>query len=154
MTTLPRVLLVALMFSATASADPAPLSAGAQQVVALLKEFIAGAGGRDPALYDRFFADDVVYTRSTGAFTTKPMIMDNVRKPSNEPGTHFSAEDLTVRDFGDMVVVAFRLVGKTPHDGQVDTLLARDTGTFLKRNGRWQVVAWQATRIEEPASPK
>jgi hypothetical protein len=150
-----RTLLVALLASSAALADPAaPLSPGAQQVVALLKEFLAGAGGRDPALYDRFFADDVVYTRSTGAFTTKPMIMESVRKPSSDPATSFAAEDLTVRDFGNTVVVAFKLVGKTPHDGQVDTLLARDTGTFLRRNGRWQVVAWQATRIEEPAAPK
>jgi hypothetical protein len=152
--TFPRFLFAALLVSAIASADSPPTSAGARQVVALLHEFLAGAGSRDPALYERFFADDVVYTRSTGAFTTKSMIMDSVRKPSQDPETHFSAEDLTVRDFGETVVVAFRLVGKTPHDGQVDTLLARDTGTFLRRNGRWQVVAWQATRIEEAATPK
>jgi len=148
-----RWLLGAVLVCSAAAAQAPAAGSATQQVTALLREFIGGAGGRDPALYDRFFADDVVYTRSTGAFTTKAMIMDNVRKPSSDLPTQFSIEDLTVHDFGDTVVVAFRLVGKTPHDGKVDTLLARDTGTFLKRNGRWQVVAWQATRIEEaPAS--
>jgi len=142
-------LTVALFAAAAASA--APPAAGARQVEALLREFIAGAGGRDPALYDRFFADDVFYTRSTGAFTTKAMIMESVRTPSSEPATQFSIEDLSMHEFGDTVVVAFKLIGKTAHDGTVDTLLARDTGTFLRRNGRWQVVAWQATRIEPPA---
>jgi hypothetical protein len=46
------------------------------------------------------------------------------------------------------VIVAFRLVGNTTHvDGKVETAQYRNTGTFLRRNGRWQAVAWQATKI-------
>jgi hypothetical protein len=48
-----------------------------------------------------------------------------------------------------MAVVAFRLVGRTEKDGAVETARYRNTGTFLKHDGRWQVVAWQATRIAD-----
>jgi ketosteroid isomerase-like protein len=149
-----RWLMLATLFWSIAVAETPPLSAAVQQVTALLHEFLGAAGGGDPALYDRFFADDVVYTRSTGAFTTKAMIMESVRKPSSEPPSHFSGEDLTVHEFGDTVVVAFRLVGKIAHDGTTETLQYRNTGTFLRRNGRWQVVAWQATKIEEAPKAK
>jgi ketosteroid isomerase-like protein len=145
--------LAALLCSMAVAATP-PLSPAVQQVTALLHEFLAGAGGGDPALYDRFFADDVVYTRSSGAFTTKAMIMDSVRKPSSDPPSHFSGEDLTVHEYGDTVVVAFRLVGKIEQNGKTETLQFRNTGTFLRRNGRWQVVAWQATKIAEAPPAK
>jgi hypothetical protein len=32
------------------------------------------------------------------------------------------------------------------NDGQRETACFRNTGTFLKRNGQWQAVAWQATK--------
>ncbi len=83
-------LMVALACCGTAAGDAPASATASKQVTALLREFIGGAGGRDPGLYYRFFADDVVYTRSTGAFTTKSMIMENVRKPSSEPPTQFS----------------------------------------------------------------
>jgi len=154
--TLRHLILVAVLAGAPALADAPATTGAAQQVVALLREFIAGAGGGDPALYDRFFADDVLYTRSTGAFTTKSMIMESVRAPApaSEPSMSYGIEDLTVHPFGDTVVVAFRLVAHAAHDGKTETLKFRDTGTFLRRNGRWQVVAWQATRIEDAPPAK
>jgi hypothetical protein len=43
-----------------------------------------------------------------------------------------------------MAIVAFRLIG-TAEDGTVQQYF--NTGTFLKRDGAWRVVAWQATKI-------
>jgi len=33
------------------------------------------------------------------------------------------------------------------NQGKAETVYFRNTGTFLKRNGKWQAVAWQATRV-------
>ena len=52
---------------------------------------------------------------------------------------------MTVHDYGSMAVAAFRLVR---HAAGKDESF-RNTGTFLFRNGKWQVVGWQATRIAE-----
>jgi hypothetical protein len=46
-------------------------------------------------------------------------------------------------------VVNFRLVQHNEKDGKQETNYFRNTGTFLKRNGKWQVVAWQATKAPE-----
>jgi ketosteroid isomerase-like protein len=123
-----------------------------QEVTALLREFIAGAGSGDRALFDKFFADDVIYTRATGLVITKADIMANLGRssPATEAKSSYSAQDITVHEYGDTVVVAFRLVGRTEaRDGKVETSLYRNTGTFLRRNGRWQAVAWQATKMTE-----
>jgi len=126
----------------------------AGEVTALLHEFITGAGSGDRAIFEKFFADDVIYTRASGVVITKADIMVSLGKPApaSEGKSSYSAEDITVHEYGDTVIVAFRLVGRTEHgDGNVETTRYRNTGTFLRRNGKWQAVAWQATKISEPA---
>ena len=49
-----------------------------------------------------------------------------------------------------MAVVAFKLVG-TPRNGS-EPLYYYNTGTFLKRDDVWKVVAWQATRIPDESA--
>jgi hypothetical protein len=46
-------------------------------------------------------------------------------------------------------VVNFRLVLHNIEGGKPVTVYYRNTGTFLKRNGKWQAVAWQATMVPE-----
>ena len=65
---------------------------------------------------------------------------------SEETGPVHSAEDVVIRVYGSTAVVAFRLVA-TGADAPSQSYF--NTGTFLKRDGRWQVVAWQATEIPD-----
>ncbi|MGC1485396.1 MAG: nuclear transport factor 2 family protein [Candidatus Acidiferrum sp.] len=148
------LMIVTTLCAAGAIATPAQRSA-TQEVTALLHEFMDAAGRGDRAVFDNFFADDVIYTRATGVVRTKADIMEGLGKPApaSERKSTYSAEDLTVHEYGDTVVVAFRLEGRTEHgDGKVETTHYRNTGTFLRRNGRWQAVAWQATKISEAAN--
>lgn len=120
----------------------------------LLKEFLAGASANDASVHERFWADDLIYTRASGQRTGKAEIMRGVRSaPAAKPGdprTVYTAEDVRVLEFGRVAVVAFRLVGTTDNaDGKRTVAKFHNTGTFVKRGGRWQAVAWQATRIPE-----
>jgi len=145
------VLLVVALCSAGAIAVRTQTSA-TQEVTALLREFMAGAGSGDRAIFEKFFADDVIYTRASGVVITKADIMASLGKPApaSEGKSAYSAEDITVHEYGDTVIVAFRLEGRTEHgDGKVEQAHYRNTGTFLRRNGRWQAVAWQATKISD-----
>jgi len=56
-------------------------------------------------------------------------------------------DDITVHPYGNMAVVNFRLVAHNQNNGTTETAYYRNTGTFLKRNGKWQVVAWQSTKV-------
>ena len=118
----------------------------------LLAWFLDGASRNDAAVHERFWAEELVYTRSAGVRTDKAGILANVRKGADpaEPPTAYSAEDVDVRQYGDTAIVAFRLVGKVGGDNP-DTLNFLNTGTFLKRNGEWRAIAWQATRM--PLAP-
>ena len=128
-------------------------SATTKELTAMLGQFLNDAGTGNRAGFDRFFAEDVIYTRNTGVVSDKADIMRNVGTiaPSAESKNVYSAEDVTVHDLGDTGIVSFRLVARTEHkDGKSETAYYRNTATFLRRGGKWQVVAWQATKIAEP----
>jgi ketosteroid isomerase-like protein len=150
------LVVVLVMASSLIQAPVRSQATATQEVTALLHEFMAAAGHGDREVFDKFFADDVIYTRATGAVITKADIMASLKKPApeSEGKTTYAAEDITVHEYGDTVVVAFRLVGRTQRDGNLETTHYRNTGTFLRRQARWQVVAWQATKISEAATPQ
>lgn len=146
-----RPIAAALVLCSLAAAAAAPPTT-TQQLTTLLKQFLDGAGHSDRAMFVKFFADDVIYTRGTGVVVTKPQILENIDKRAAEGKSTYSAEDITVHEYGDTAVVAFRLEGRTEHaDKTIDAVHFRNTGTFLRRNGQWQAIAWQATKIAEVA---
>jgi ketosteroid isomerase-like protein len=136
-------------------AAPDPAVSG--ELTAMLRQFLADASTNNAAGFDRFFADDVIYTRSTGAVVTKADIMKSVSAAPAAPGAKvtYSAEDVILHTYPDAAISNFRLVGRTQYsDGRIEEAYYRNTGVFLRRNGRWQAVAWQSTRLpEQPLTP-
>jgi hypothetical protein len=149
-----RFLVTVAAALALASRPGALPARDAPALTRLLDEFLAGASRNDAATHDRFWADELVYTGSSGRRVGKPDILKDVRSaPAPRPGdpaTTYSAEDVRIRQYGDTAIVAFRLVGETVRNGRTDVAHYLNTGTFLKRDGQWRVVAWQATR--QPAA--
>lgn len=139
--------LLLLLIAAPLHADDAR-----DTLAELLDAFLAGASTGDPAVHERFWADDLVYTSSAGARTDKAAILESVRGAAgtqpDDPAVVYTAEDVDIRLYADMAVVAFRLVA-TPSDG-TEVLNYFNTGTFVERDGEWRAVAWQATRIPSP----
>ena len=126
----------------------------AGELTRLLKEFLDGASRNDAAIHDRFWAEDLIYTGSSGRRRSKADVMRDVRSaPAPKPGdptTAFTAEDIRIQQYGDTAIVAFRLVGTTKSAEKTEVGNYLNTGTFLKRNGKWQVVSWQATKVPRP----
>ena len=141
-------LILILLVNCGVFAQSAP---DAAELTKLLNEFLAGASRNDVAIHERFWADDLIYTRSAGRRVNKSEVMHDVRstpapKPT-DPQTVYTAEDIQIQQYGNTAVVAFRLVATT-HVGEathVANLL--NSGTFVKRDGKWQVVNWQSTRM-------
>jgi ketosteroid isomerase-like protein len=130
-------------------------SAISQQLTQVVRSFLANVPKGDRQTFENFFADDVIYTRSAGVTVDKAEILRNIDVHAvNEPKATYEADDFTVHPYGNMAVVNFRLMQHNEKDGKQETHYFRNTGTFLKRNGKWQVVAWQATKIPESGEAK
>ena len=122
-------------------------------LASMLADFLATSDTR--ASHESFWADDLIYTSSAGLRIGKSDILAGFESSStedesadSEPPMAYSGEDVDIRIIGDTAIVAFKLVG-TPTDKAVsgDVLYYFNTGTFLKRDGIWKVIAWQATKI-------
>jgi len=122
-----------------------------EDLTGMLQDFLANSD--TAAAHERFWADDLVYSSSAGLRFGKADIMSGfdsaqAEETSAPPAIVYSGEDVDVRLYGDTAIVAFKLVGKpTDEDSGVDVMYYYNTGTFLKRDGVWKVVAWQATKI-------
>jgi len=151
-----RVTILAILTAAiTTTAHAQAVAPAAGELTALVQEFLAGASRNDAAVHERFWADDLVYTRAAGERIGKARILRDVRSATapkpGEPATTYTAEDVRIQQYGDTAIVAFRLVG-TKGGAAPENYL--NTGTFVKRAGRWEAVAWQATRVPaEAATP-
>jgi ketosteroid isomerase-like protein len=145
-------LILALMLGSPVHAQADTTAAAAEELTRLLNEFLDGASRNDVSAHDRFWADDLIYTRSSGARVGKAEILENARAgptvTAAEP-TEYSADDIRILQYGDTAVVAFRLVGRTGSGPQPVVEHFLNTGTFVKRDGEWRVVAWQSTRVPE-----
>ena len=132
----------------------APLQASdTDDLTTMLEDFLANAG--DEATHANFWAEDLIYTSSAGLRFGKAEIMAGFEGSEfdeegadAEPSIVYSSQDIDIRTYGETAIVAFKLVG-TPTDktAESDVLYYFNTGTFMKRDGVWKVIAWQATKI-------
>jgi hypothetical protein len=115
------------------------------ELTALLSEFLDGATRNDAAIHNKYWADELIYTSSGGTRFGKAELMQGVTSrgmlKADEIDTVYSSEDVRIMQYGDTAVVAFVLVGKSANE----TRRYLNSGTFIRKNGQWQAVNWQAT---------
>src|SRR5262245_16251166 len=149
-----RILSLAFILLALAPRVYGQTGPDAGELTRLLKEFLAGASRNDAKIHDRFWADDLIYTGAAGRRIGKADIMRGLRSgpdpAAGEQATIDTAEDIRIQQYNDTAIVAFRLVASARRDGATEVTNYFNTGTFLKRDGKWQAVGWQATRIPRP----
>jgi uncharacterized protein DUF4440 len=149
---------VVLTSLAVLAISPPAAASDIADLTAMLHEFLAGASVGDVAAHNKFWSEDLVYTSSSGKRTNKAEIIAGMRQQTESdapeesgPSVVYTAEDIEVDIYGATAVVAFKLVGTPQEDKDAAVAYYFNTGTFLKRDGGWQAVAWQATRIPPAA---
>jgi len=148
---LPSLFVMIAAYGNDASPPDAARTRG--EITTMLMTFLTPAVNNSAAGHERFWADDLVYTSSAGKVMSKGDILKSFAEEPKakadsqaKPGPVFTAEDILVRPYGDMAALTFRLVKRDP-DGKISYF--RNSGTFLLRNGKWQAITWQATRVAE-----
>lgn len=146
-TTLLLVLSLYLYFPLNLNAQDAPDKIELKQ---MLHTFMDGASKNDSLIHAEFWAEDLIYTSSNGTRYGKREIMNsfnsNQETKIENPSTIYTAKDINIQQYEDMAIVAFKM--KAISDSTIQYYL--NSGTFLKRNGKWQAVNWQATLSGEP----
>jgi ketosteroid isomerase-like protein len=98
-----------------------------------------------PAL-ERVLSDDLIYTHTSGWRQTKAEFLASVR--SGELLYHsFASDGLRIRVFGSTVLVTGHAAAKVRAKGQEMDVSLLYLEAYVKQGGRWQLVAWQSTRL-------
>jgi ketosteroid isomerase-like protein len=100
---------------------------------------------------DRIYADDILVTGVMDGTCAKAAVMDELKRGVAQrdsvkaAGKSFVAsydkEDLTVAVHGETAISAYRFVFKVKGEGVDVHRRHRTTNVWMKRNGRWQIVA-------------
>jgi len=108
-----------------------------------LSVYISG----DKATYDRVVADDFTGTDESAVKRGKEQ--DRALLPAAPvPGAIALNEDTQVRLYGETAIITGRIVTKAKvGDQEIPGFATSFTDTWLKRQGRWQVVARHYSRV-------
>jgi ketosteroid isomerase-like protein len=115
-----------------------------QEIHVLLDELAAAHLRGDADALDRIRADDIVFTTADGRVLEKAQMQ---RAQGDLVLSVYGHDDLRVRVYGDAAVATGRITSEGTFRGQPRGGRTRFTRVFVKRGGRWQLVANQLTRI-------
>ncbi len=122
-----------------------------QEIIRLERERLDAYARADRAAFDRIVADDFTMTHSDGSVFDKAQERAVLRPSTAErPLPTLNIEDVRVRVYGDAAVITGRLVEQGERVGRVSL---RFTNTYVRRQGRWQIVAGQLTRLPQERPP-
>lgn len=98
---------------------------------------------RDSKAMETIVADDFTITFSNGRVQTKQQIINslNAAREQSSPAPKFYTEEVQARVYGDTVILTGRVITEWQQNAQVMKEQNRYTDTYVKRSGRWQVVA-------------
>ena len=103
----------------------------------------------DRLFIEQTLADDWSVTDLTGQVLTKAQVLKEVFDSGNRQIVSMQIDDINVRPFGDWAIVTGRTNAAGEYEGEVAQVTLRFTDVFVSRNGRWQVVASQATLLNQ-----
>jgi ketosteroid isomerase-like protein len=119
---------------------------GAEEVRGVQDALINAYLHRDIAALDRIFADDYTFILDDGTVVTKKDLLDNF-KSGDRQITSYKREDERVRLYGDVAILTYRYQAKETYKGRDDGGDRRLTRIFVRRDGHWQMVAGQETKV-------
>lgn len=138
-------LLVAVGSGCAAARGAGPTGQPEEAAVADLERArFAAMVGKDTASLRRYLASDLVYTHSSGAVESRDEFLAHLAGGQLSYGSIEPAE-LRVRVVDETAIINGRaelVVGS-------DRFAVRYLDVWVRRDGRWQMIAWQSTRLPQ-----
>ena len=124
------------------------MAGNAQKVVDLDRQRMTAMAQKDIAKLNELIADDLVYTHSSARLDTKQSLIGNMESGSTVY-TSVVPSDVKAQDLGDTVVLTGSCRISVNAGGRPNSFGVRFTDVYARRNGRWQMVTWQSTRLPD-----
>ena len=133
------VAIICFVQDVTGQANPAT-SKSEEEVRKLERDWLDAYEKRNVEAMNAIVADDFTITFGDGSMQTKPQIIESLKRPGGS-SSKFSTENVQSRAYGDTVILVGIVVSEWKQNEKTMTDRSRYTDTYVKRGGRWQVVA-------------
>lgn len=110
----------------------------------LEREIIEACKNQDEVTINRLLANNFIFTDSTGQVHNKQQYIAAMKRVKVE---HYTLDEMVTRIHGDTAIVSGHWTGRAIVGGDAKEGSIRFTDTFIKRLGRWQVIASQETQV-------
>jgi ketosteroid isomerase-like protein len=120
-----------------------------EQIKKMEKDRAAAVVKGDVAMLEGLTADDYIFINAYGQLSDKATTMKGIRT-GNIKLTSNEVSDLKVRVYGDTAVVTGKANSKGTIGGRELKGPVMFTRVYVKKNGKWQSVAFQQTPIVTP----
>ena len=140
-------LLVAAWAVPAAAAQSRPVRSDQDVLTQLERDWDAAFHRHDVAFIDRILADEFIVTYDDGVRADRKTELE-LAASLNENIESSRLDEFIVKEFGNTAVVWFTLHLVGPSKGQSLEIDYRFTDVFVLRDGRWQCVSSQSTRVQ------
>src|SRR5262249_22099717 len=120
-------------------------------IIQLEKDWVAAITSKDTSALDRLLADDFVGTSPTAHYFTKRQAINDL-KSGNYVVTRMDLEEPSANLYGDTAVSFTSQQEQSTYAGKDTSGHYHFTDVWVKKNGKWQVVASHGTRYDRPAA--
>jgi len=143
---------LAAILVVTSIAAPRAQGPDADAVKALELERFKAQESNDFAALERLLADDLVYSHSSGAVDSKASYIESL-KSGKTRYLKIVSEEIKPHVAGDIILLHGRatVTLETNTNGQKgeNVLKLSYLDVWQKRGGKWQMIAWQSTRLPQ-----
>ena len=141
------VLLVSVsMVFAQARTKKGPAIEAARELLKINKEYDEALVRGDIAALDLIFGHEFIYTATSGEVVNKLQQLELVRSGVMKIASGVS-DDVQVRLYGNIALVLGSFRAKGQFKGRAFDSTERYTSVWIKRGGRWQLIAEQGTLV-------
>lgn len=124
------------------------MAGNGQMVLDLDRQRMEAMCRQDAAGLRELLADDLVYTHSSARLDTKQSLIGGMESGSTVY-TAIDPSDVKAQDCGSAVVLTGSAQIRVSSGGKPLAFGVRFTDVWANREGRWQMVAWQSTRLPD-----
>ncbi len=142
--------LLGVLVAFTTAAPLAQSSTAEQAVLDRQQQRFAAAMAQDTAALEPMLAEELRYCHTTGAVDTKATLLDTVRT-GRIRWLEMHPSGMEARVYGDIGIVAGEIrqtITVSSREEPID-LRIRTIDVYVKRDGRWQLTEFQASRMPD-----
>lgn len=133
---------IALLLSACAHLN----ARTAESVEQVERRRFAAMVAQDIPALEPLLAEELSYGHSHGEIEDKTQFLETIRGGRLRYRS-IDVQDLDVRLYQNLAIVTGRLSAEAQAGNQLVTLRLSFTDAYVNRDGRWQLIAWQSTRL-------